>query len=285
MSEGSSEEQGKPRGTDSLHVTVENVEKGQLDVQESKWTIMLALLAVAASFFTLAYTFFWNSSFAQVQPVEPSGMAIVRGINPRELEQVSEFPGDHIVLLLEWTNKSGASVLVKNLELVFRKLGPSGERTGEEHRFFLVGEYPDISANVLNEANFKMPTYKNSIVVEPHSVSQLVVVFREANWKRKKETGNSFHFSAGEEYQVDAVYERLPKGPGDYSKALISSLTRSDTRQEDGHSETLLCYFRIPENAKYLSLYGRGSGIGWDYWSFLPGATGKVEDCNTVPGY
>ena len=140
-------------------------------------------------------------------------MTIVRGINPEELQQVSEFPGDRIVLPMEWTNKSGASVLIKDLELVFRELGPSGKPIGKAHRFFLVGEYKDISADVLNRANTHMPTYENSLVIEPHSVSQDVMVFREEGWREKKEKGTSFHFAANEKYQVDAVWERHPNGP------------------------------------------------------------------------
>jgi len=230
-------------------VTVERVEGGELDLRENKWTIGFALLALFVSVATLIYTLLWNSSFGQVLPLEPTGFAIIRGIDPAgELERVGPFPSDHVVLPLEWTNNSGTSVLIKEVELVFSELGQPGEHASEPHKFFLVGTYDEISAEVLTHANSELHTFKNSLIVQPHETTRNVLVFRESGWG---ENDTNFRFRAGEKYQVDVEYRHIQKG-------IIGN-------KDESRSENLFCELPMEENVKNLGLYGKNGALAWDY--------------------
>jgi hypothetical protein len=178
---------------------------------------------------------------------------------------VGPYPSDHVVLPLEWSNSSGSSVLVKNPVLVLRALGQDGEPTGEERRFFMAGEFPDMSAEVLNNANSKPHTFKNSLILQPHTVSQSMAVFRVEGWDR--EPNECFRFRPGERYRVGVEFQRIPEDPKQAAWWRVTG-AGSETKRE----MTLVERLTLQTTADFLSPYGRGESIGWDFYSLLPGS-------------
>ncbi len=93
-----------------------------------KITIVISFLALATSVISVFFDLYFDLSYGNVQPLEPSGYCIIRGI--------SHFPSDHIVLPLEWENTGGLIVLVRNPCLVLRELDPGEEEIGDPYYFF-----------------------------------------------------------------------------------------------------------------------------------------------------
>jgi len=254
-------------------------EKGKTpgELKKRDWvTVSVAILALCVSFFSVMLSWYWNSPMGDVRPLEPSGYAIIRGIDPTfegEAKQgeglgVGPFPSDHVVLPLEWANNSGSSILVKEPMLVFHRLDRSGKPTGDELRFFLVGEFPEMSAQVFNNVNTKPHTFKNSIVIEPHTVLQTVSVFRIEGWF--KEPNQCFRFIPGQSYQVEIKFLRVPEDP---KVSAWWRITGVGTGRE--RSVPLIERLTIQTNVDFLNVYGptqEGESIGWDFFSLLPGS-------------
>ena len=57
---------------------------------------------------------------------------------------------DHIVLPVEWSNGTGSPVLIKSPSLRLSELGENGEPNGNQLKFFLVGDLPEMSVVVLS---------------------------------------------------------------------------------------------------------------------------------------
>jgi hypothetical protein len=182
-------------------------------------TIGVSIAALFVSIFSVMLSWYWNSPIGDVRALEPSGYAIVRGIDPTfegepELHKglgVGPWPSDHVVMPIEWANNSGSSILVKDPVLVFQELDRDGHPIGDEIRFFLIGEFPEISAQVFNNVNTKPHTFKNSVIIEPHTVIQSISVFRVEGWF--KEPNQCFRFIPGENYRVELRYLRIPGIP------------------------------------------------------------------------
>lgn len=148
----------------------------------------------------------------EVRPIEPSGFAIVRGMPASG--GVGPFPSDHLVLPLEWKNASGSSVIMRRPQLVFSELGENGKPNGKPTRFFLAGEYPNISGAAFSEPY----SYKNAFKLDPHSVSANVLVFRVERWW---DLNQRFAFDGDTRYEVRIEFLRAPGrlfGGDEYAK-------------------------------------------------------------------
>lgn len=251
--------------------------------QKRDWiTIVVSVAALFASIFSIMLSWYWNSPIGDVRALDPSGYAIIRGIDPRfEGEPdpqkglgVGPYPSDHIVLPLEWANNSGSSILVKDPVLVFRELDSDGQPTGDETRFLLVGEFPEVSAQVFNNVNTRPHTFKNSIIIEPHTVIQSISVFRVDGWF--KEPNQCFRFIPGENYRVEIRYLRIPE---DLKVSAWWRLTGA--RPDRERSITLVDQLTVQTTVDFLNVYGparEGESIGWDFFSLLPGSRSVQGD-------
>lgn len=241
------------------------------------WTTAgVSIAALFVSIFSVMLSWYWNSPIGDVRALEPSGYAIVRGIDPtfegepgpQEGLGVGPYPSDHVVLPLEWANNSGSSILVKDPVLVFHQLGRDGRPVGEEIEFFLAGEFPEMSAQVFNGVNTKPHTFKNSLIIEPHTVIQSISVFRVEGWF--KEPNECFRFIPGQNYRVEIRYLRIPEDPK------VSAWWRlSGLRSERERSMILVERLTIQTTVDVLNVYGpvqEGESIGWDFFSLLPGS-------------
>jgi len=249
-------------------------------------TIGVSILALIVSATSVFLSWYWNSPIGDVRPIEPSGYAIMRGIDPTfegEPEPgiglgLGPYPSDHIILPLEWANNSGNSILVKEPVLLLHKLGRDGEPTGSVYRFFLVGEFPETSAKVFNHANTEPHTFKNSLIIEPHTVMESVSVFRVAKWW-SGQPNECFRFIPGDRYSVEIQYRRIPEDP---KQAIWWRITGVGTKRE--RSMTVIEKLTIQTTVDFLNVYGPthpGENIGWDFFSLLPGS--RSTQGGTVP--
>jgi hypothetical protein len=259
--------------------------QGATDEKPKKrdWTsVGVSIAALFVSIFSVLLSWYWNSPIGDVSALEPSGYAIVRGIDPtfegepgpREGLGVGPYPSDHVVMPLEWANNSGSSILVKDPVLVFDPLGRDGPPAGDEIEFFLVGEFPEMSAQVFNGVNTKPHTFKNSLVIEPHTVIQSISVFRIEGWF--EEPNQCFRFIPGQRYRVEIRYLRIPEDPK------VSAWWRlTGLRSERERTLTLVEQMTIQTTVDYLNVYGptkEGESIGWDFYSLLPGSRSLQGD-------
>jgi hypothetical protein len=161
-------------------------------------SVLALIVSLFVSFGALAFTLWFNLSPGNVQPLKPSGYSIIRGID--------SFPSDHIVLPLEWGNTGGRPVLVRHPYLVLHELGPDGKETGNKYRFFLAGEYPDISYNSFAE-RYRI---KQSFILDPHSISLKVLVFHIEGWWNESKSNDlyKFRFTGGKNYRVYIGYQK-----------------------------------------------------------------------------
>jgi hypothetical protein len=98
----------------------------------------------------------------------------VRGVDPSykgepkpgEGVGLGPWPSDHVVFPIEWSNSSSDSELVRRPVLVFSELNQNDKPMGREVKFFLVGEFPNISPTILNDVNKKPYTFTNTLVLE-----------------------------------------------------------------------------------------------------------------------
>jgi hypothetical protein len=232
----------------------------------------IAIGALVISVLSIVFTLYRTSSFGEVTPQEASAYAIVRGVDPSyegepkpgEAVGVGPWPSDHVVFPIEWSNSSGSSALVRNPVLIFSELGQNNKPTGHEITFFLVGEFPEISPTVLNNVNAKPYTFTNTLVLEPHSVSQRTLVFRVEDWEGEGKN-HCFRFHQGLRYNVSIEFSRIPESP------LLGLLYKVLGRQGK-RSEELVEKLETLDTANWISPYGKGKSVGWDYYSLLPGA-------------
>ena len=139
-------------------------------VKEGRWTILSVLAAfsaLAVSAFTLLFTL---SPWGNVHAIEPSSYAIIR-------QDTLGSPGifttrEHLVLPIEWKNNNGSSALISRLVLYVSERNGDGET----HEFNLVKEYPQLSGPAFEEDY----AFRNSLTLEPHSISSRVLSFRTA---------------------------------------------------------------------------------------------------------
>jgi hypothetical protein len=84
------------------------------------------------------------------------------------------FPSDHIILPLEWYNSwKTKTEIISQPYLVLHKIG-----SNKTIRFYLAGEYPNISKKSLEEPYILERTFK----VPPSSLSKHILVFKIESW-------------------------------------------------------------------------------------------------------
>lgn len=148
--------------------------------------VVSALFAIVSA--VVAVLVWWP--FGEVRPIEPSAYAISRGVDLSS----GRFPSDHLVVPLEWENSKGRPVLIRQPELVLYEFD-DGEETGTQHRFLLAGEYADISPEA-----FSGPyAHKNSLVLDPHSVSLHALIFHIEDWWDPNAQAHYFQFAKNKE--------------------------------------------------------------------------------------
>jgi hypothetical protein len=229
---------------------------------------LVSVLVTVATFYTVSNP--WGSvGLADA----PAGWVIVRGIAPI-LEGESEpgalrtrpYPSDHVVMPLEFVNNTGGTILIRDMVLVFSKLGTDGQPIGDQIRFFKVDKVPTISNEEIADLQKNVSTSSRDFTsardlqIEAHSVATTLGVYRVEGWLAPP--NECFRFIPGDVYEVDLEFRRVPAPPflqrGTTSAPLIERLT-------------------IQTTADFLSPYGEG-GIGWDYFSLLPGSRSTHGD-------
>jgi hypothetical protein len=130
----------------------------------------------------------------------------------------------------------------------------------------LVGTFPDLSANVFQHVNEKPYDFQNSLALDPHSVSRSVEVFRIEDWD--KDPNQCFRFVPGQRYRVGIEYRRIPEDPRQGTIWRITGAGGGESVQKS----TLIDSLTIQTTADFISPYGEGKSIGWDFYSLLPGS-------------
>ena len=168
----------------------------------------------------------------EVIPLQPSGFVTIRGIDT--------FKSDHIVFPIDWENTGGKSVLIMHPKLVLRELDHKGYETENETIFYMAGEYPEISENAFSE----FYSIKESFIVDPHTITQTVIVFHiEEWWNYTDENSQNFSFFSLKKDKNYSVYINF-------------------NRELEPKPEVMLIkYLDIPDYVDNLR-YDRG----WDYW-------------------
>jgi hypothetical protein len=210
--------------------------------------------------------------WAPVGVVTPTvGVAIVRGIDPTfpgepkpgEGVGIGPYPSDHLVVPLEWRNDTGSSLSFHQPILILHKLNQNGEDTEDELKFYMINELPDLSSDTLESISRKPMGFSNTVYVQPHSIVKSVALFRVEGWASEN---LCFRFHQGATYRVEIEYRRVP-----------------DTLIWHGNprTDTLIERLTMPETANWLSPYGEGQSIGWDFYSLQPG--GRATSDEPIP--
>jgi hypothetical protein len=270
--------------------------------EKDRVTAVTAILALIVSLGSLGFSLYWVSPIGDVQAVDPTEIGIVRGIKPEiegteETERLAEVPSDHIVMPLTWQNNSGTSVLVGTPKLVLQEFDQApddgGVPIGSPHYLLLVGEYPEIDPAVLSERHSEPFSLRGSLVLQPHSVTQNMLVFRVMGWE--VEPNRSFRIKGDTHYRVSIEYEKIPtieirQVPKGLHWSFLHIAGRSTT------TERLIADWHAFEEFDCLQLHGRPvepedindaceahqwykendeivpAGYGWDFRSLVPGA-------------
>ena len=171
----------------------------------AKTALGVSILAAVVSIVSAAVTIYRTSPIGPVKTVMPmSAYAIVRGIDPLGEGWGAPAPSDHIVLPVELSNNSGSTVLLKEPILELHEIGTPKNKNVT---FFLNGEFEELSPGVFDNVNSHPPKFATSVILEPHSVSQRVLVFRVSDWH---ETNYCFRFHQGQEFEATLTYQRIP---------------------------------------------------------------------------
>ena len=88
-----------------------------------------------------------------------------------------------------------------------------------------------------------------------------------------REPNDCFRFTPGERYQVELEFNRIPEDP---QQSLWWRLTGKGL--ETKRNVPLLDNLTIQTSADFISPYGKGKSIGWDYFSLLPGSRSTQSD-------
>jgi len=170
---------------------------------------------------TLALTLLASSTIGSVEPIKPSGFGILRDVPLAGSNSVVPSGQDNILLPLPWKNTTGSRVLLQEPRLILTESGYEGN-TGNEAPcnyssdspvatfwFNLAGEYPDITRDSIDTKPF---TLVNTIILEPHSVTQKVLDFRPMHFwaPNKGSTTTYFQVPGDQKYDVDIEYRRAP---------------------------------------------------------------------------
>jgi hypothetical protein len=198
-------------------------------------TLIFSLGALAVSVVTAWVT--W-SPMGEVRAIEPSAHAIIR-------KDTLGSPGvtattEHLVLPVELENDRGTPVLIRRLELTVDEL----RGDGGTHEFHLVKDYPILSGQAFkNDYDFR-----NSLTLQPHSVSTQVLSFRSEN--------GDFEFAPYTEYEVTLRFlqNQVPL-PG----FLQTSRTTQEVRPWSDEPRWRFCTY---DTAKMIHT----GGVQWNWW-------------------
>jgi hypothetical protein len=233
MSIGTDGNPGNP-----VHVKIQ--ESVKLKESFLTWvTLVFSFIALVVSIVTALFT--W-SPWGEVRTIKPSSYAIIR-------QDTLGSPGvtaktEHLVLPVEWENDRGNPVLIRSLELTVSEREGDG---GGTHKFYMVKEYPILSGRTfMNNYDFK-----DSLTLEPHSVSTRVLSFRSAD---------GFEFTPYTEYEVTLGY-LLNQAPL-LSGFLQTSHTIAEVQPGAGEPRWQFCTYDT--GAKKLIHTG---SVKWNWWA------------------
>ena len=130
----------------------------------------------------------------EVSPMEPSSYAILRGYD--------QWPSDYLIIPLSWMNTASKAAVIRQPELILYEINENGQRTGNQSHFYLAGEFPDFSKQSFSEPY----TIIDSLIIEPESVKQRVLVFHTEYWWNPSNTDHDFRFIPLKNYSVDINY-------------------------------------------------------------------------------
>lgn len=220
----------------------------------SNWISLCALVVSLAS---VGFTLYWSSPIGEVRPLEPSGYAVIRGMDA--VQGIGPFPSDHLMLPMQWKNSSGRPTVIQKPSLVLTRISKDDSKESELI-FTLAGTYPDISTDSFS----KRYSHNNSFLVEPHSVSLNTMVFHiKSYWK---EEGFGFRFASDDEFKVSITYVKT-SGLGKISQALLRSFADGE------RTEVLAESLKMHGSLDTLKLEGdttrKKDDPWWDYWEEL----------------
>ena len=138
---------------------------------------------------------------------------------------------------LEWQNTKRKPVALRQPYLILRKLDNQGQETSEEYCFRLAGDYAEIST----EAFKQRYRIRNAYILQPQSITSIVMVFHTQDWWDETSSEYQFHFATGQAYRVYIGY----------------------AVDVDLHPEQFLFSIEMYGNVNRLD---RKTNFWWDYW-------------------
>jgi hypothetical protein len=200
-----------------------------LHLQKKAITISIWALAISIIALTLSsmYTFWDKISPPNVKVYPPPGYTIIR--------ELADDPSDHLVIPFEFENKGGTTAIIRNPSLVLHDVNSDA---------IIVYKH----AGIFNEISFKEFSeiygyvFRRSILVEPHSVTSVYLVFHILKWWKKDSDYYIYRFPANHCFKVWIRYDVNQKP---INKDFLFDLT-------------------IFGSADRLD---RESNYWWDYWS------------------
>jgi len=204
-------------------------------------TLLVSLFALGVSLWTAWVT--WSPR-GEVRAIEPSSYAIIQ-------RDTLGSPGvtattEHLVLPVEWENDRGSPVLIRRLELTVHEL----EGDGGAHKFHLVKEYPILSGTAFKDDY----DFRNSLTLEPHSVSTRVLSFRSED--------GDFEFDPYTEYEVTLGF-LLNQVPLPLPGFLQTSGTTGEERPGANEPRWRFCTYDT-STAEMV----RTGPVRWNWWRF-----------------
>lgn len=166
------------------------------EVFYNKVTAIVSVISIILASIALGAVYYDKYS-GDVKPLSPSQYGIIRGIG--------SFPSDFLILPVTWENTMTRAVEIRNPTLILYELNANSEDTGKQIRYTMDGELRDVSGNSINNMDY---SYKNSIQLEPNSLTQRAMVFHTESWWNPNNNAYNFTFKSGENYRVTLCYNK-----------------------------------------------------------------------------
>lgn len=166
------------------------------EVFYNKVTAIVSVISIILASIALCAVYYDKYS-GDVKPLSPSQYGIIRGMG--------SFPSDFLIIPLTWENTMARAVEIRNPTLVLYELTANIEDTGKQIRYTMDGELRDVSGNSINNMDY---SYKNSIQLEPNSLTQRVMVFHTESWWNPNNSDSKFTFKKDESYRVSLCYDK-----------------------------------------------------------------------------
>lgn len=153
---------------------------GESKIDESRrLEIIIAIIALLVSITAFSFNawFYFDPGYVDAYP--PTEYGIIRGMD--------SFPSDNLVIPMVWVNTGGQAVNIRYPYIVFYPTDEKMTYLGPKRVYELEGEFQDLSSSSF----INRQTNKKSFILEPHSTTMKVLLFRIRDYWDRGEENNS----------------------------------------------------------------------------------------------